>query len=66
MEFPKFVACFAILSVLINIKQYKTRTIIPTNKPHSSTIIGYMKSVCDSGKYRYFCVLSPIPWPVVW
>ena len=32
-------------------------------RPNSSTIIGNIKSVYDSGKYKFFCLLLPNPKP---
>ena len=39
--------------------------IIPVErtKPNSSTTIANIKSVCDSGRYKYFWVLLPKPLP---
>ena len=63
MELPKLVAFFAIFNILIKMKQYNAKIINPTKSPHSSTIIGKIKSVWLSGKYRYFWLLWPRPAP---
>ena len=36
---------------------------MPVTSPSSSTIIGNIKSVWASGKYKYFCVELPKPTP---
>ena len=56
-------APLAIFKHLNNMNAYSKIMPAPATLPNSSTIIGNIKSVCASGKYKYFCVLLPSPTP---
>ena len=57
------VVFLAILKILQISKKYKNKTNVAPTIPVSSTIIGYIKSVWASGRYKYFWVLLPNPFP---
>ena len=56
-------ALIAINTPLITNIENKINTATHPTKPNSSASIANMKSLCASGIYKYFCLLSPSPTP---
>ena len=50
--------------ILDNSNIYKSIIPVAGRNPNSSTIIAKIKSVWDSGKYKYFWILFPNPYPL--
>ena len=63
IEPRKVLALRAIARILYSSKMYSNNITEPPTYPNSSTIIGNIKSVCASGRYKYFCVDLPNPTP---
>ena len=63
-KLPNISGAFMAISNPLHMKiANKIITMVHPMKPNSSAKIEKMKSLCGSGIYKYFCLLSPSPAP---
>ena len=64
IKLPNISGAFIAINTLLQIKiPNKTNTSAQPTNPSSSPNIENIKSLCGSGIYKYFCLLSPNPVP---
>lgn len=64
IKLPNISGAFIAIKIPLQIKiANNTNTTAQPTKPNSSANIENIKSLCGSGKYKYFCLLSPNPTP---